>query len=129
MMHCRFLRDRHGRPVYPIGVNYWLRRTAVEMWTRWDPEGIAQDLREMRALGLNTVRFFLMTADFADAEGTKPQTVNRSRASIVTDKSISIASTWLHSLLTAVDMNLPATGIADEGDAPGLGQLHGQIGG
>ncbi len=69
MMHCRFLRDRHGRPVYPIGVNYWPRRTAVEMWTRWDPEGIAQDLQEMRTLGLNTVRFFLMTADFADAEG------------------------------------------------------------
>ena len=69
MMHCRFLRDRHGRPVFPIGVNYWPRRTAVEMWTRWDPEGIAQDLQEMRTLGLNTVRFFLMTADFADAEG------------------------------------------------------------
>ena len=30
---------------------------------------MAHDLGEMRALGLNTVRFFLMTADFADAEG------------------------------------------------------------
>ena len=30
---------------------------------------VAHDLGEMRALGLNTVRFFLMTADFADAEG------------------------------------------------------------
>jgi len=68
-MPRRVLHDSHGKPVYPIGVNYWPRRTAVEMWTRWDPEGIAQDLREMRALGLNTVRFFLRTADFADAEG------------------------------------------------------------
>ncbi len=67
-MHPTQLCDHHGRPVHPIGVNYWPRRTAVEMWTRWDPEGIAQDLREMRALGLNTVRFFLRTADFADAE-------------------------------------------------------------
>ena len=62
------LRDRYGCPFHPIGVNYWPRRTAVEMWTRWDPESIAQDWREMRALGLNPVRFFLMTADFADAE-------------------------------------------------------------
>ena len=68
-MPRRVLYDRHGKPVYLIGVNYWPRRTALEMWTQWDPEGIAQDLREMRALGLNTVRFFLRTADFADAEG------------------------------------------------------------
>ncbi|MBC7099617.1 cellulase family glycosylhydrolase, partial [Candidatus Bipolaricaulota bacterium] len=63
------LKALHAQPVYPVGVNYWPRRTAVEMWARWAPEGIAQDLREMRALGLNTVRFFLRTADFADSEG------------------------------------------------------------
>ena len=68
-MPRRVLHDRHGKPVYPVGVNYWPRRTALEMWIRWDPEGIAQDLQEMRALGLNTVRFFLRTVDFADAEG------------------------------------------------------------
>jgi len=77
-MNHRLLRDRHGRPVYPIGVNYWPRRTAVKMWTRWDPEGIAQDLREMRALGLNTVRFFLRTADFADAEANlRPEALEK----------------------------------------------------
>ncbi len=64
-----FLRDMEGRPVYPIGVNYWPRRTAVEMWSRWDPQGISRDLREIRSLGLNTIRFFLRTADFADSEG------------------------------------------------------------
>ena len=58
-----------GQPVYPIGVNYWPRRTAVEMWSHWDPEGIVQDLREIRALGLDTVGFFLRTADFADDKG------------------------------------------------------------
>ena len=77
-MNRRLLHDRHGRPVYPIGVNYWPRRTAIEMWTRWDPEGIAQDLREMRALGLNTVRFFLRTADFADAEANlRPEALEK----------------------------------------------------
>lgn len=77
MNRC-FLYDRHGRPVYPIGVNYWPRHTAVEMWTRWGPEGIAQDLRQMRALGLNTVRFFLRTADFADAEGNlRPEALEK----------------------------------------------------
>ena len=65
----RLLWDYRGQPVYPIGVNYWPRRTAVEMWSHWDPEGIVRDLREIRALGLNTVRFFLRTADFADDEG------------------------------------------------------------
>ncbi|HID86020.1 MAG TPA: hypothetical protein EYP55_01415, partial [Anaerolineae bacterium] len=70
--------DRHSQPVYLIGVNYWPRRTAVEMWTRWDPEGIAQDLREMQALGLNTVRFFLRTADFADAGANlRPEALER----------------------------------------------------
>ena len=63
------LKNPHGQPVYPIGVNYWPRRTAVEMWTNWDPEGISADLQEIRALGLNTVRFFLRTADFTDADG------------------------------------------------------------
>ncbi|HIQ05544.1 MAG TPA: hypothetical protein EYH31_07580 [Anaerolineae bacterium] len=77
-MHRRVLRDRHGQPVYPIGVNYWPRRTAIEMWTRWDPEGIARDLREMRALGPNTVRFFLRTADFADAEANlRPEALEK----------------------------------------------------
>jgi len=77
-MDRRLLRDRHGRPVYPVGVNYWPRRTAVEMWKRWDPEGIAQDLRQMRALGLNTIRFFLRTADFADAEANlRPEALEK----------------------------------------------------
>ncbi len=66
----KVLKDLHGQPVYPIGVNYWPRRTAVEMWTNWDPERISADLQEIRALGLNTVRFFLRTADFADANGS-----------------------------------------------------------
>ncbi len=65
----RLLWDYRGQAVYPIGVNYWPRRTAVEMWSHWDPEGIVRDLREIRALGLNTIRFFLRTADFADEEG------------------------------------------------------------
>ncbi len=72
------LRDPRGQPVYPIGVNYWPRRTAVEMWFRWDPEGIARDLQEVHALGLNTVRFFLRTVDFADDEGDlKAETLER----------------------------------------------------
>ena len=73
-----WLQDRHGRSIYPIGVNYWPRRTAVEMWTRWDPEGIDQDLREMKALGLNVIRFFLRTADFADEEANlRPEALER----------------------------------------------------
>ncbi len=77
-MRRRILRDRSGRPVYPIGVNYWPRRTAVEMWSKWDPEGIAKDLEEMRSLGLNTVRFFLRTEEFADADGNvKPTALEK----------------------------------------------------
>ena len=77
-MRRRILRDRSGRSVYPIGVNYWPRRTAVEMWSKWDPEGIAKDLQEMRSLGLNTVRFFLRTEEFADADGNvKPTALEK----------------------------------------------------
>jgi endo-1,4-beta-mannosidase len=72
------LHDHTGNPFYPIGVNYWPRRTAVEMWSRWDPDGIARDLGEMRALGLNAVRFFLCTECFADAEGNlRPEALEK----------------------------------------------------
>ncbi len=72
------LKDREGNDFYPVGVNYWPRSTAVEMWARWDPEGVAEDIRGMSSLGLNTVRFFLRTADFADAEGNpRPEALER----------------------------------------------------
>ncbi|NOZ71757.1 MAG: glycoside hydrolase family 42, partial [Chloroflexi bacterium] len=77
-MPRHILHDRHGQPVYPIGVNYWPRQTAIEMWSHWHPEEIARDLQEMRALGLNTVRFFLRTADFADVEGNlRPESLEK----------------------------------------------------
>jgi len=49
---------------FSVGINYWPRRSAMHMWQRFDPGEIADDMRRIAELGLDTVRFFLRWADF-----------------------------------------------------------------
>jgi hypothetical protein len=55
---------REARPFVPVGVNYWPRATGPLMWRAWDEGAIADELREMRGLGLNACRSFLYLPDF-----------------------------------------------------------------
>lgn len=58
-----------GKRLIPVGVNYWPGSCGVEMWQRW-PEGEMQhDLDVIRALGLNSIRFFLRWQDFEPQPG------------------------------------------------------------
>jgi len=49
------------------GVNYWPRNHGVQMWTEFDREEIAQDMRTIARMGMNAVRVFLKWADFQPA--------------------------------------------------------------
>ncbi len=51
-------------PRFSVGVNYWPRRSAMDMWRRFDMGEIAEDCARIAALGLDTVRFFLRWDDF-----------------------------------------------------------------
>ncbi len=43
-----------------LGINYWPRRSAMYMWQRFDPGEISEDMRRIKGLGFDAVRFFLM---------------------------------------------------------------------
>lgn len=60
---------RNDRRVIPVGVNYWPASCGVEMWRAWPAGEIEHDLRLVRRLGLNCVRFFLHWEDFEPQPG------------------------------------------------------------
>lgn len=47
-------------PRFLLGINYWPRRSAMYMWQRFNLDEIGEDLAQIKALGLDVVRFFLM---------------------------------------------------------------------
>ena len=47
-----------------LGVNYWPRAKAMRWWREYDPREVRDELEEVRALGLQVVRFFLLWEDF-----------------------------------------------------------------
>jgi len=49
---------------FRLGINYWPRTTAMEMWRRFDLGAIDEDFARIAALGFDVVRFFLRWADF-----------------------------------------------------------------
>ncbi|MFN2528659.1 MAG: hypothetical protein ABR584_08070, partial [Candidatus Baltobacteraceae bacterium] len=50
--------------LFQTGINYWPRRSAMYMWSRFDLGEIREDALRIRALGLHAVRFFLDWEDF-----------------------------------------------------------------
>ena len=72
---------RSGRPIVPVGVNYWPGSCGVEMWRAWPADEIQRDLDLVRSLGLNCVRFFVRWQDFEPASGRyDPRMFTRLRA-------------------------------------------------
>ncbi|MGC2406966.1 MAG: beta-galactosidase [Candidatus Cybelea sp.] len=47
-----------------LGINYWPRRSAMYMWQRFNLDEIGEDLVQIKELGLDVVRFFLMWEAF-----------------------------------------------------------------
>jgi hypothetical protein len=61
--------QRDGRPLMPVGVNYWPASCGVAMWAAWPEAEIRHDLDVVKDLGLNCVRFFLRWPDFEPTLG------------------------------------------------------------
>jgi endo-1,4-beta-mannosidase len=53
-----------------LGINYWPRRSAMYMWQRFDLDEIGEDLAQIKRLGLDVVRFFLMWETFQPQPNT-----------------------------------------------------------
>ena len=49
---------------FMLGVNYWPRQHAVKMWQEWASEEIDAEFKQMRDIGLDTVRVFPTWDDF-----------------------------------------------------------------
>jgi beta-galactosidase len=49
---------------FVIGINYMPRESACEMWEDWSESSIERDFKQMKELGLNTVRTFIFWNDF-----------------------------------------------------------------
>lgn len=49
---------------FSLGINYWPRRSAMWMWSRFDAGEIGEDFARIASLGLDAVRFFLRWDDF-----------------------------------------------------------------
>lgn len=68
-----YFRDRSGKRLFAVGVNYWPASSGLRMWESWDEAAIAADLDLVRRLGFNTVRFFLRWQDFEPEAGVYSQ--------------------------------------------------------
>ncbi len=51
---------------FVLGVNYWARGLGTSMWRRWRREVIESDVKLMKELGINSVRFFILIQDFSN---------------------------------------------------------------
>ncbi len=56
----------NGRFRFLLGFNYWPRKLNIRMWRDWDEDGIREDIKLMRDLGIRAIRFFIKDEDFAD---------------------------------------------------------------
>ncbi len=53
---------------FVLGVNYWPRRSSLAMWRRWSADEVREDLRKIRELGFEAIRFFILLRDFVDPD-------------------------------------------------------------
>jgi len=53
---------------FVLGVNYWPRNHGVDMWKEWAPSEIAAEFSQIREMGFQAVRIFLLWEDFQPSE-------------------------------------------------------------
>ncbi|MDD2708881.1 MAG: beta-mannanase [Verrucomicrobiae bacterium] len=49
---------------FSIGCNYWASHAGTAMWSDWRPDVVEEDLRELAATGIDTLRVFPLWPDF-----------------------------------------------------------------
>ena len=60
---------------FSLGINYWPRRSAMQMWRRFDAGEIREDFARIAGFGLDAVRFFLRWDDFQPAPDAIDETM------------------------------------------------------
>jgi len=91
--------QRDGEPFVAIGFNYQPSHAGCHLWLDWDGERIEADLRAIAERGFNTIRFFVMWADFEPQPGHyAPAAIERLRSFVRTASEHDLAC--LPSLLT-----------------------------
>ncbi len=55
--------------MFVLGVNYWPRRSSLDMYREMNLDEVGQDLEEVKNLGFNAVRMFVLLRDFVDENG------------------------------------------------------------
>lgn len=61
-------KDKNGKQLFILGVNYWPSSSALNMWSEWNPVELEEDIIRMKELGINLCRFFLFMPDFMPSE-------------------------------------------------------------
>jgi len=65
-------------PSFLLGANYWPGFAAIHMWSDWRPDELCKDIEQMKAIGMNTCRFFLFLPDFlAEPDRVDPVMIGR----------------------------------------------------
>jgi len=59
--------------LFQLGINYWPRSSAMEMWSRFDPTELDDDFARIAGMGLGVVRFFLRWDAFQPTHDTISQ--------------------------------------------------------
>ena len=49
---------------FALGVNYWPRKSGVQMWQKFDANEIDTDFADLATIGIDTVRVFILWEDF-----------------------------------------------------------------
>ncbi|MGB9607597.1 MAG: cellulase family glycosylhydrolase [bacterium] len=57
------------KPLFILGVNYWARDAGPLMWRKWNREKVREEIRQMKSLGMNTIRSFVYMPDFMPRPG------------------------------------------------------------
>lgn len=57
-------RERFQQENFMLGVNYWPRKTGVQMWRKFDAAEIDAEFAQIREMGMDTVRVFPLWDDF-----------------------------------------------------------------
>jgi endo-1,4-beta-mannosidase len=93
---------RSPLPRFELGCNYWPRTSAMYMWRDLDLGEVRADFAHLRALGVRTVRFFLLTEDFLPA----PMTVPKARLSALVEVARVASEEKLLSIPTLITINM-----------------------
>jgi endo-1,4-beta-mannosidase len=105
----RYLR-LSGKSAFLLGVNYWSRVGGPRMWERFDEAAVRAEVRQMRAMGMNSCRSFAFLPTFMPAPpAVAPEALERFRAflGICNDEGLATAPSLLVGHMSGENYDFP----------------------